>query len=270
MRASKALKNSGFRIQDPALSEMHISGAEGLYSASDIQKAVKKYLERALNHPKGKADKVFITVEEMRHPPVMISALPVSTVGSRSPSEAKHIIMTLLRSSGISGKSLRTAFTVVKKGSMRGAAFLTAETGRRLDPDRERGVRVSRLGITEAAGRMLSLKLSRYGINTDAVKEALILASKVMSHESIIAELCISDDPDYTTGYISCRRFGYMRIPHIKTGGSRDGGRIFFLEEDAEVEELISYLEKKPVIINRLSIFKGEARINEIAHCTDK
>jgi len=269
MRASRSLIDSKSRTQDLKLSEMHISGAEGLYEASDIQKVVKKYMERAMDHPKGKADKIVITVEEVKQPPIAIPALPVSTVKCQSPAEAKKIIVTLLQSSGIAGKALDTAFTVMKKGFMRGAAVITAEKGRRLDPDRKRGVRVSRLGIGGPAGRMLSLKLSRYGINTDTVKEALILASKVMSHRDVMAELCISDNPCYTTGYIASKKFGYVRIPHIKTGKSRRGGRVFFVKETTDSEVLISYLEKIPVIISGLSSFRGELQTDEIAHSND-
>ena len=42
-------------------------------------------------------------------------------------------------------------------------------------------------------------------INTTTVKEALILASK-LHHAHIIAEVCISDDPDYTTGYFASEK----------------------------------------------------------------
>lgn len=270
MRASKIFENSKSENPNSQMSEIHISGAEGLYSASDIQKVVRQYLERATNHPKGRADKIVTTVEEVRQMPVMISALPVATVKCQSQAEAKDIVMTLLKSSGISGTSVRTALTVIKRGSMRGAALITSEKARRLDPDRQRGIRVSRLGIRKQAGRLLSLKLSRHGINTDTVKEALILASKVMSHGDVMAELCISDDPDYTTGYISSGIYGYIRIPNIKKEGEKTGGRIFFLKEDTDVATLTSYLEKIPVIINRLSSIRGEFRIDEIAYCTDK
>jgi hypothetical protein len=41
MRASRAVKNPKSKIQNLKSSEIHISGAEGLYEALDVQNAVK-------------------------------------------------------------------------------------------------------------------------------------------------------------------------------------------------------------------------------------
>ena len=147
---------------------------------------------------------------------------------------------------------------------MRGATIITSQKGIRLEPDNKRGVRASRLGITKTAARSLSLKLSRHGINTDVVKEALILASKVMAHRNIIAELCVSDDPDYTTGYVASKKYGYVRIPHIKKRGSRHGGRAFFIKESADAGDIIHYLEETPVMVVNASPCKGVLSIDEI------
>ena len=132
---------------------------------------------------------------------------------------------------------------------MSGAALILSESGRRADPDKVRGIRVSRLGITEGAERGLARKLARKGINTAIVKEAIILASKVASCRGVIAELCVSDDPDYTTGYVASRIYGYVRIPHIKPKGSLSGGRVFFVDEMADAKSIIEYLEKRPVLV---------------------
>ena len=61
------------------------------------------------------------------------------------------------------------------------------------------------------------------GLNNTTVKEAIILASKVAACRQVTAELCISDDPGYTTGYISSKKYGYVRIPHIKKKGEKNG-----------------------------------------------
>lgn len=147
---------------------------------------------------------------------------------------------------------------------MRGAAVVNSESGERLEPDMERGVRVSRLGISKPASKILSSKLSRHRINTDTVKEALILASKVAFCKPMVAELCVSDDPDYTTGYVASKKFGYVRIPHIKSKGSISGGRAFFVNGDADIEEIIHYLEKVPVITGEVSPCRGTLQLNEI------
>lgn len=262
MRASKPV--DGLRSPVSGQKEVHISGAEGLYPISEIPIVVRQYTERALNHPKGKADKIVVTVEVMKQRPKMISALPVSTVISQTPAEGKTIVQEILLSLEITGKAAHTAFAMIKKGNMRGAALITAGKGARLEPDRQRGVRVSRLGITGLASKLLSTRLSRDKINTDTVKEALVLASKVVSHKDVIAELCISDDPDYTTGYVASKKFGYVRIPHIKHQGSKSGGRAFFVRDGSDIPPLIHYLETMPVLIGKADLCKGTLAIHEI------
>jgi 6-carboxyhexanoate--CoA ligase len=112
-----------------------------------------------------------------------------------------------------------------------------------------RGVRASRLGISKKAELALSASLTRQEINTPTVKEALLLASKVASCNHVVAELCISDDPDYTTGYVASMKLGYVRIPHLKDKGDKEGGRVFFLSDEADISAAIRYLEKTPVIL---------------------
>jgi 6-carboxyhexanoate--CoA ligase len=262
MRASKTAV-SRKRLAHGA-KEIHISGAEGLYEDSDIQKVVKSYVDRALAHSKGKADKITVTIEEIKREPIEISSLPISTLECDTPSEAEHQILHILFSLGISKKAVDTAFTAIRNSGMRGATIITAQKGIRLEPDKKRGVRASKLGITKPASRSLSLRLARHGINTDVVKEALILASKVMAHRNIVAELCVSDDPDYTTGYVASKKYGYIRIPHIKKKGSRHGGRTFFMRESADAGNIIHYLEETPVIMVNASACKGVLSIDEI------
>jgi len=266
MRASKAAKNLKSKIQNLKSSEVHISGAEGLYEALDVQNAVKRYIERALTHPKGKADKIVITIEDIKQKPELVSALPVGTINCLSPNGARKIIIKLLQSLGISKKAVDIAFEIIKDGKMRGAAIITREKGRRLEPDRERGVRVSYIGIGKRASKLLSLRLSRHGINTGTVKEALTLASKVVSYRDVIAELCVSDDPYYTTGYVASEKFGYVRIPNIKNRGNNSGGRVFFVEEGINMEDLTQYLERVPVLIGDAALCRGTLSIDEILH----
>ena len=194
----------------------------------------------------------------------MISALPVSTVISQTPAEGKTIVQEILLSLEITEKAVHVAFAMIKRGNMRGAALISAGKGTRLEPDRQRGVRVSRLGITGLASRLLSTRLLRDKINTDTVKEALVIASKVVSHKDVIAELCISDDPDYTTGYVASEKFGYVRIPHIKHQGSKSGGRAFFVRDGSDIPPLIHYLETMPVLIGKAALCKGTLAIHEI------
>ena len=262
MRASKKLVTRHSSLVSPK--EIHISGAEGLYRKSEIPEIIEQYIERALTHPRGKADKIIITIEDIKQEPKTLSALPVATIKNTRPVEGKKLVRQLLQSSGISKIAIDMAFELIKKGGMRGATIITAEKGKHLEPDRGRGIRVSRLGITKTVFKELSSKLSKYGINTDTVQEALILASKVSSCKHVVAELCVSDDPNYTTGYVASKSFGYVRIPHIKNKGSKNGGRAFFVKEGINVRDIIEYLERRPVIIGKVSFCKGIIPFNEI------
>jgi 6-carboxyhexanoate--CoA ligase len=266
MRASKKIQSPKSKSQKPnsKLAEIHISGAEGLHEYSEIQESVQRYIERALNHSRGKSDKIIITIETIKQKPKTITALPVVTIENTTSQEGEKIIKQLLQASGISKTAVDRAFQLIKKNGMRGAALITAEKGRRLEPDRQRGIRVSRLGITKPALKELSSKLSKYDINTATVQEAIILASKVLSCEQVMAELCISDDPNYTTGYVASRGFGYVRIPHIKNKGSSSGGRAFFVKEGIDIGDIMEYLERRPTIIGKVSSCKGTVPIDEI------
>ena len=259
MRASKKCRKRNAESE-----EIHISGAEGLYETAETLGIVKKYIGRALEHPKGKADRIVITIESIRRRPKRISSLPVTTVSSRSPLEGKRLVRKLLCSLGISDKAISAALTTLGKGEMRGASVIAAESGARIERDRERGVRASRLGITRLSLKRLEAALSGCKLNTETVKEAIILASKVVSSRGVVAELCISDDPDYTTGYVASRRYGYVRIPNIKLRGSKTGGRAFFIEDASAAGEVTAYLERTPVIIDRISPCGGIKTLDEI------
>lgn len=230
--------------------EHHISGAEGIYEKSAISKIVKAYTERALNHPRGKPDKIVISIEDVKQKPKKAGILPVKNLKCSSSDEARNIISQALANVGVSKRAVKNAFRILTSTkTMRGASLILQESGTRMEPDKERGVRVSRLGIKKPDEKKLSKMLSRIKINTDTVKEALLLASKTASYPDIIAEICISDDPDYTTGYISSKEFGYLRIPNIKNRGEMHGGRVFFVKEGVNIKMMIDYLEKIPVIM---------------------
>ncbi len=273
MRAAQTLKtpksktqsqNFNHKTRNSEFTEVHISGAEGLYRKSEILEVVQKYIERALNHSRGKADRIIITIEDIKQKFKTITALPVVTIENTTSKEGNKIAEQLLQTSGISKTAIDRAFQIIKKNGMRGAALVAVKKGKRLEPDRQRGIRVSRLGISKPALKELSSKLSKYDINTETVQEALIVASKVSSCEHVIAELCVSDDPDYTTGYVASRDFGYVRIPYIKHKGSKSGGRAFFIKEGIDIGNIIGYLERMPVMISKVSSCKGTASIDEI------
>lgn len=262
MRASR--RRDGRRRPDDAKEEIHISGAEGLYRDDRLQAVIRRYVDRALHHPKGAVDTITITAERLTKEPYIVTSLPVSTVRSRDPEEGASIAREILRSLGIMPRAIRRAFAIVMKGGMRGASLMSVDSGMRHEPDKRRGVRVSRLGITSSAAKTLSRILSRHRIDTETVKEAIVLASKVLSREEVIAELCVSDDPDYTTGYVASRRYGYIRIPNMKTYGRSAGGRVFFVSEGSDVSALVDFLERTPVMVGNVSSCHGILSKDEI------
>ena len=258
MRASKNVRGqwSGSRGQavegrskDLKPEETHISGAEGIYEGPELSAIVNKYIKRALTHPRGRPDKITITLEKIKQKPKTVPLLLVTTVKCGSSAEATEIVFKTLIEAGISKKSVNNAIKVLtSKKTMRGASLVTACSGVRKEPDKDRGIRVTRLGIEESSGKSLTRLLSRLRLEPATVKEALVLASKVASCPGIVAEICISDDPDYTTGYVASKKLGYMRIPNIKNYGEMHGGRVFFIREDADIEVLRNYLENTPVL----------------------
>lgn len=131
--------------------------------------------------------------------------------------------------------------------SMRGAMLVDMRTGQRLDPWGQRGVRVSRMSFADETAAITALNAAGYsGVH---LEEALVLASKVLSAPGVVGELCISDDPDYTTGYVS---YGstYHRLHHMKPVGSPLGGRLFFVDATADIAAIKKYLETTVTLVN--------------------
>jgi 6-carboxyhexanoate--CoA ligase len=267
MRASRSAGNrkaSGNSGND-VCREVHISGAEGIYGDDDVNCIVDRYIRRAANHSRGRPNRIEITIERVADKPRLIRTLPVRTVRCGSPRMAGEYIRKMLAAIGVSGRAINNGIGVVFGGdTMRGAAIVDAGSGKRVEPDKKRGLRASRLGISKSAAALLGRALRRQGIHTATVVEAIVLASKVASCPHVVAELCVSDDPDYTTGYVATRELGYVRIPHIKRKGERQGGRVFFVDEGAVVEAVAEYLEKKPVLVNRISECCGIRSIDEV------
>lgn len=241
----------------------HISGAEGIYEKSDIVKRVQMYTERAMFHEKGMADEIDMIVEELKEKPLRAPTLPLCTLNTRNPETVKRAVFKILMSVGITERAIEEAYKSFYSGIiMRGAMLMDIE-GVRLEPDLLRGVRVTRMGITKATAKLLSKRLGRIGLNNDTVKEALVLASKTHRHPMLLGELCISDDPSYTTGYVVTRKYGYIRLPRIKRVGSPFGGRSFFIT-GGEVKDLIKYLQKIPVLMNSVKPCRGVISLKEL------
>ena len=220
----------------------HISGAERIVKLDEVGAIAQSLAERALHHSKGTADFINITVDLI--PPekiTYIDCLKVEEHKTGSISESHQLATELLDGSVISKTAVHKAISMLKSldRSMRGAILVDAITGVRLDTG-NRGVRVS---------HMDSFDSHALGDN-EHMREALVLASKVQSADGIVGELCWSDDPDYTVGYVACNGV-YHRLTNMKEFGSDIGGRVFFVRSDIDSESVIEYLERTPVLVQR-------------------
>lgn len=220
----------------------HISGAERIVKLEEVGAIAQSLADRALHHSKGTADFINITVDLIPSNEITyIDCLEVEEHRAKTIAEAHQLANKLLQGADITEVAIKNAIEVLKglDSSMRGAMLVDATTGKRID-EGNRGVRVS---------HMDSFDSKALGDN-DHMREALVLASKVQSAEGIVGELCWSDDPDYTVGYVACNGT-YHRIPNMKELGSAIGGRVFFVRSDIDRDSVIEYLEKTPVLVQR-------------------
>lgn len=252
MRAAQQAGNAG--------DERHISGAEGLAAEDEVAGRLLALWERARLHERGKADVFHLTVERVELGQIRrCSTLPVSTIRmDEGVKGCRQAAVKLLQMAGVPEGIACLGVQLLVEGPyrgrvMRGAVLLDVAGGARLEPDPARGVRVSRMDLAPGLEEVLTKKLAALGIAGKRVKDALVLASKVQRAPGMVAELCWSDDPGYVTGYVASSRLGYVRLPQLKEQGDERGGRIFFLcNPGTELEELIHYLELRPVLLDRL------------------
>ena len=249
----------------------HLCGAERLGGAEVLDELAAALVRRALEHPRGRAERLRLSLDALEPQEVSTAGLPdLTTVPVDDFHAGRCAALRLLLEAGVDGTAAAASMAALVAGaapdggSMRGAMLVDAATGRRLEPDQARGVRVSRMDLTPTAERLLRRGLAARGLDNPHVREALVLAGKVLAAPGMVAELCWSDDPDYTAGYVASPRHGYVRFPHLKPRGEERGGRVFFLRcEGLELDELIHYLERHAVLFNAVGRLEGETLSGE-------
>ena len=222
--------------------ERHISGAEKIVREERLEKVVSQLLERALHHAKGRADFVNLKVEAVSPEEVThLEALPVTTCPVDTVEEGRDQLRKLLAQAGIDhGEAILGQME--EAYGMRGAMLLHVDTLQRLEPDPHRGIRATYMDAAQDG---------ETGPEKNHFREALVLATKVANQNNILGELCISDDPDYVTGYFAYKELGYVRITKLKEPGDPNGGRIFlFRGSREEAEACIRYLEREKVLVH--------------------
>ena len=223
----------------------HISGAERIVPADDIPALVAALAERALHHAKGAPDEIHLKAEEAGEI-VHLEALPVSTHVTQTPEEGRAVAARLLAGAGITRiDEIMARFA--ETYAMRGAMLLDAATLERLEPDPARGVRATYM---DAVYNGQDARCPSGASVKNHFAEAVVLATKVANAPGIVGEICVSDDPDYVTGYVATKEIGYCRITTIKAKGDPCGGRIFLYRGPREdVAETIEYLQKQCVLV---------------------
>jgi len=236
----------------------HISGAENLVEKKSIKATVSSLVERAVYHEKGEPDLINITVESLKTPVKKVTSLPIILAYADNEIEGESVARKSLIELGIPALCVEKSISLLEKGpengeNMRGAIVMDLK-GNRLEPDRVRGIRASHMDITEEAANELFNALSGPGLSSffTYISEALVLATKVASVKGTIAELCWSDDPSYTAGYVASKKIGYIRIPHLKKKGDPFGGRVFFVD-NIDIGTYIKEIENSPVLVSKFN-----------------
>lgn len=229
----------------------HISGAEHMVAALEVPDLARDLVLRAQKHSKGVPDFINIKVEEVEEASCLrLKALPVRSLSCETAKEGLALARDLLREAGVADPDAVVRL-MPKAGSLRGAMVLDADTLERLEPDKERGVRATNMGRAENTQK---------GTTKNHYAEALVLATKVANAPNIVAEICISDDPDYVTGYVASKSLGYVRILRMKEMGSPEGGRIFLYRGPREeLSATLEFIEHKPVLVEDLPEKPGDS-----------
>ena len=231
----------------------HISGAEKILTEQQVYGCVNSLIERGLHHDKGEADFLNIKIEKVAQDELQyLDALTVTTVEVDDYQQGLAQIDAFLAEIGAPGLDALKPF-LEQSYAMRGAMLLDVKTLTRLEPDPDRGIRATYMDQDRSGTQNVTNFKNHY-------EEAIVLATKVVNCPGIIGEICISDDPNYVTGYVASREVGYRRITKLKPLGSENGGRIFLFDSDqASVDEAINYLQRTRVIV------RGVRALNAIA-----
>lgn len=225
----------------------HISGAERIVPPEFVPACTDQLVTRGMTHPKGVPDEIHVRLTQLSESDVLeLDALPVTTVEVDSCRDGLDEMRRFLLDMGIC-RADEIVTMLVEAEPMRGAMLVDADTLERLEPDLARGVRATYMDAERPNAPS--------GASKNHFAEAIVLATKVAHAPGIIAELCISDDPDYVTGYAASFDKGYVRISKLKPSGSARGGRIFLYRGDrGAVGDTILYLEKQPVVVRGITL----------------
>lgn len=226
----------------------HVSGAERLVGEHLLEETVLELLKRP-----DSFDQMVLTIEKVKEIFSLKTSLPISSYTFEKVEDARELALELLLDSGVPRRTAEKGLRLLAEGPgpggsvMRGAVLMDVETAERLEEDPRRGVRTVRIDWRD---RKAVERILRERGMTGRTVDALALATKNILC-GVIAELCWSDDPEYTTGYVASRRAGYVRIDPLKEKGDPKGGRIYFIRR-RDLPALVECLEKRAFLIESL------------------
>ncbi len=235
----------------------HLSGAERIVACNAVDAAVDELIARA--GAKSRApERIIVTIDSLGlATPRRFAALDVITVHAADAETGRAAASRVLQRAGVADAAAAAAMRSLTNGAassggnMRGAMIMDSKTGERLEPDRERGVRVTRFDWTDGAREATERVLSEQGLTHVRIREALALATAVAHAPGVVAELCWSDDADYTAGYVASLKTGYVRFPFLKQAGDARGGRAIFVDRSVcDVSELLHHLQSEVVLVD--------------------
>lgn len=229
-----------------SLGGLHVSGAERIVKEEDIPQTLLELLRRP-----GEHDFLKVTLEGLTDVVEAVMDLPVKSILLKDVHEGREFALKALLDSGVPGEVAKRGVTLLSKGAnpkggnMRGAVLMDIDSGDRLEPDQERGIRTVRVDWRDRFA--VREKLIKEGF-TARTLDALAIAFKNL-YCGVVAELCWSDDPDYLTGYVASKSTGYVRITPLKEKGDPLGGRIYFIRKE-DKGDLIRCLEEKALLLS--------------------
>ncbi|EGQ6018545.1 hypothetical protein IU970_004207 [Salmonella enterica subsp. enterica serovar Sandiego] len=265
MRASKAKK--------------HISGTEHLVDEKDVESSVQKSVSRAIHHSRGCPDEINIKLERIDKSQIIdIPSLSLITVKSANDTIGKKIIKKTLinKIPEITQFNFLEQYLYTDSHYIKGAKFFDINDVNYIHSHQQEDVRVTNLDLSVDVINGLKDKIEQYEPFNFKTADGLAIASKVCFCHGVLAEICMSDDPNYQGGYIAFPDIGYIRINKMKPLGSTTGGRIIIIDSrKAEIIAIKEFLEKTITLISTVpSVSKinyiDSSNINEFVAITLK
>lgn len=232
---------------------VHVSGGERIAHKSQIKQVIQELVDRP-----AEFDFMNIKIQRVENLKHIEKTLNIQTFIFQDHVQANKFAVELItRYTGIDQKVIHRYIQMVHTGAgeggvvMRGAMLVDSD-GFRREFDTNRGVRTTCVDFEDREAIISKLLTAGF---TTRTADALAIATKNLNSRYILAEYCISDDPDYLFGYIATKE-SYIRIFPMKEKGNPKGGRIYFIRKEADIDKLYHYLEEECVLIKDL----GEIR----------